>query len=55
MLELVTWEEAVAEVGEDTAQRLAQRTQHRDLQGQPCWERGQFEDLLGQVDRGELL
>jgi hypothetical protein len=51
----VNWDEAVAELGEHTAERLAKQTQHRDWQGRPCWERGRFEDLLGLLDMGEPL
>jgi hypothetical protein len=50
----VSWEQAVEELGEDLARRLAAHTEHRDLSGWPCWERSRLEDLA-ELDRQGLL
>jgi hypothetical protein len=42
----VSWDEVAEEFGETLARRLAAHTDHRDLQGTPCWERERLEELL---------
>jgi hypothetical protein len=50
---LVGWEEAVAQLGEDLARRLARHTEHRDWSGCPCWDRDRYEALVAEVDTGD--
>jgi hypothetical protein len=52
--DIVSWEEAVEELGEDMAGRLAAYTDHLDLEGRPCWDRDRFVELLEMLRLGLL-
>jgi hypothetical protein len=50
----ISWVQALAEVGESTARRLARHTAHVGLDGMPAWDRERWRDLL-EMDRQGLL
>jgi hypothetical protein len=52
--DLIDWDEATADLGEDMAERLSRHTQHRDRHGRPRWEREHLSELLRMLEMGLL-